>query len=52
MTEVSCPIIFRDWDAVIYDAEGRKLDYSRVGQYAVLPGLYPKVTVRVGGQAA
>lgn len=36
----------------IYDAEGRKLDYSRVGQYAVLPGLYPKVTVRVGGQAA
>jgi crotonobetaine/carnitine-CoA ligase len=23
MTEVSCPITFRDWDAVIHDAEGR-----------------------------
>jgi crotonobetaine/carnitine-CoA ligase len=23
MTEISCPIVFKDWDAVIYDAEGR-----------------------------
>ena len=36
----------------IYDDQGRKLEYSSVGQYAVLPGLYPKVAVRVGGQVA
>lgn len=36
----------------VYDADGRQIDYTRVGQYAVLPGLYPALKVRVGGQTA
>lgn len=36
----------------IYDDMGKRVDYSRIGQYAVLPGLYKSVLVRVNGATA
>ena len=39
-------------DPIIYDDMGKRIDYSRIGQYAVLPGLYKSVLVRVNGATA